>query len=156
MRYLALLAAIVALSACSEAREWKLHGESAQLGGAAVLTYKLLKQQDDYVRVVFTIHNTSSRTLRFAPITAATAAWGLNLRAEDGALLRRASPFFESALALPADATGEYEGFWIRDPMASDQHWKWRLTVDGLMAGDDLVPQVVLEPPPWVDPRGSR
>lgn len=159
-----LLITCLLLAGCGTPRSWYIQEPkdrpTAPLGAVGHLTFSTIKQQDDYVRIVFIVHNDGTAPLRFKPIDATTTAWGFDLLPMDHqAMVRREGGYCEAGFLVPPGTDRAYEVLWVLDAAAKTNDWKWCITVDGLCAGDQVQPQIVIPMPayiehPYEEPRG--
>jgi hypothetical protein len=152
------LCAVVLLTGCgSVPRTWVLGedrpGPATIVPDTAAIEFQSVKQQDDYVLMVFTIQNQAPDPMRFKPIDAITTAWGFVLRPKDPALvLRRVSASTEPGTVILPGQTAGFECRWFISPIAEDNAWPWTLEIHGLMVGDREVPAVSVAMPHFREP----
>ena len=134
------------------ARRWDIGKvkPASPVGDVGVVEFTLIKQQYDYVHVIFYLKNTTKdRTLRFKPIDATDTAWGISLQTPQGVRAQRVKPVTEQNTVIPPGAEGSFEVRWIISPVASDNRWPWSLRLDGLIAGKDEVGPVTVAMPEY-------
>ena len=145
---ISLIASLFMLAGCGPGRPRDIEGVNSLAAHADQLTinYNLLKQSDDYLRMVVTMVNDSDKPLHFAPITGQTERRGFFLSLPTGAVATRVGSS-ESDVVVPAHGSSAFDFLWSIYPQQPKRDWTWTCSVVGLMRGDQAIPDVTLAIP---------
>jgi hypothetical protein len=147
-RMMPLGALCALLVGCGMARDISEHGALAATSQGITATYEMLKQGDDYLRMVVRLRNDSNQSVRFASITDKTVEWGFALTLPPSAVAAK-SGTAESGIIIPAHGTTAVDLFWLVFPEQPTIDWPWTCTISGLTRDGQPLSDIVLTVPPF-------